>query len=98
MIDFATSILGHDIIVQSTEGTGGSKQEVLIGLINRIEDTELRNVHVYEADILDPQSKAKINHGVAIYHMDTSTWRSTHEAFLALRSGPRPDRGLPLDI
>ncbi|XP_030449418.1 polygalacturonase 1 beta-like protein 2 [Syzygium oleosum] len=110
MIDFATSILGHDIMVRSTEGTGGSKQEVLIGLINRIEDAEVsksimachqnlfpymvyychsfQNVRVYEADILDPKSKAKINRGVAICHMDTSTWRSTHEAFLALGSAP----------
>ncbi|GAB2280447.1 proteinric peroxidase [Dionaea muscipula] len=45
-------------------------------------------VRVYEADILDPTSKAKINHGVAICHLDTSDWSSTHGAFLALGSGP----------
>ncbi|GAB2280458.1 Polygalacturonase 1 beta-like protein 3 [Dionaea muscipula] len=45
-------------------------------------------VRVYEADILDPTNKAKINHGVAICHLDTSDWSSTHGAFLALGSGP----------
>ncbi|CAK7332689.1 unnamed protein product [Dovyalis caffra] len=45
-------------------------------------------VRVYEADLLDPNSKAKINHGVAICHLDTSSWSPTHGAFLALGSGP----------
>ncbi|GAB4839804.1 fungal class II heme-containing peroxidase [Ancistrocladus abbreviatus] len=45
-------------------------------------------VRVYEADILDPNSKAKINHGVAICHLDTTAWSPTHGAFLALGSGP----------
>ncbi|GMH01612.1 hypothetical protein Nepgr_003451 [Nepenthes gracilis] len=45
-------------------------------------------VRVYEADILDPNSKAKINHGVAICHLDTSSWSPTHGAFLSLGSGP----------
>lgn len=45
-------------------------------------------VRVYEADILDPKTKAKINHGVAICHIDTSAWSQTHGAFLALGSGP----------
>ncbi|CAI9109185.1 OLC1v1008960C2 [Oldenlandia corymbosa var. corymbosa] len=45
-------------------------------------------VRVYEADILDPKSKSKINHGVAICHIDTSTWSQDHEAFVALGSGP----------
>ncbi|KAI6667923.1 hypothetical protein NL676_007131 [Syzygium grande] len=95
MIDFATAILGHDVVVRSTEGTGGSKQEVLIGLVNRIKGAEVskpvachqnlfpymvyychafENVRIYEVDILDRKSKAKINHGVAICHMDTSAW------------------------
>lgn len=46
------------------------------------------NVRVYEADILDLESKAKINHGVAICHLDTSAWSAGHGAFLALGSGP----------
>jgi hypothetical protein len=45
-------------------------------------------VRVYEADLLDPQSKFKINHGVAICHLDTTAWSSTHGAFVALGSGP----------
>ncbi|KAF3942814.1 hypothetical protein CMV_030562 [Castanea mollissima] len=45
-------------------------------------------VRVYEADILDPNSKAKINYGVAICHMNTSSWNPNHEAFLELGSGP----------
>ncbi|KAK2391462.1 proteinric peroxidase [Trifolium repens] len=45
-------------------------------------------VRVYEADILDTVSKAKINHGVAICHLDTTAWSPTHGAFAALGSGP----------
>ncbi|KAL2903248.1 Polygalacturonase 1 beta-like protein 3 [Bienertia sinuspersici] len=45
-------------------------------------------VRVYEADILDPKTKDKINHGVAICHLDTSSWSPTHGAFLALGPGP----------
>ena len=45
-------------------------------------------VQVYEVDMLDLNSKAKINHGVAICHMNTSAWSPSHEAFLALGSGP----------
>ncbi|KAK3443145.1 hypothetical protein EUGRSUZ_B03334 [Eucalyptus grandis] len=109
MIDFATSVLGHDVMVRSTESARGSKQEVLIGVVKRIEGSEVSkpvachrrlfpyivyychsfpNVRSYEADILDPKSKAKINHGVAICHMNTSTWSPIHESFLLLGSGP----------
>ncbi|PNX97685.1 polygalacturonase non-catalytic protein, partial [Trifolium pratense] len=45
-------------------------------------------VRVYEADLLDTISKVKINHGVAICHLDTTAWSPTHGAFLALGSGP----------
>ncbi|XP_061365389.1 polygalacturonase 1 beta-like protein 1 [Gastrolobium bilobum] len=45
-------------------------------------------VRVYEADILDVETKVKINHGVAICHLDTSSWGKEHGAFLALGSGP----------
>ncbi|KAK7317608.1 hypothetical protein RJT34_01990 [Clitoria ternatea] len=45
-------------------------------------------VRVYEADLLDPETKGKINHGVAICHLDTTAWSPTHGAFLALGSGP----------
>ncbi|KAH6805230.1 polygalacturonase 2 [Perilla frutescens var. frutescens] len=45
-------------------------------------------VRVYEADILDPNLKVKINHGVAICHLDTSSWSPGHGAFVALGSKP----------
>uniref|UniRef100_A0A7N2MUZ3 BURP domain-containing protein n=1 Tax=Quercus lobata TaxID=97700 RepID=A0A7N2MUZ3_QUELO len=45
-------------------------------------------VRAYKADILDPNSKAKINHGVAICHLNTSSWDPNHEAFFELGSGP----------
>ncbi|KAF6157366.1 hypothetical protein GIB67_004304 [Kingdonia uniflora] len=45
-------------------------------------------VRVYEAEILDVKSKAKINKGTAICHVDTSSWSATHGAFVALGSKP----------
>ncbi|EPS67761.1 polygalacturonase-1 non-catalytic subunit beta, partial [Genlisea aurea] len=45
-------------------------------------------VRVYEADILDPNTKSKINHGVAICHLDTTSWSPDHGAFVALGPGP----------
>lgn len=45
-------------------------------------------VRVYEAELVDPRSKAKINHGVAICHLDTSAWSPSHGAFIALDSAP----------
>ncbi|KAK9278749.1 hypothetical protein L1049_028326 [Liquidambar formosana] len=45
-------------------------------------------VRVYEVDILNVESKAKINHGVAICHIDTSAWSQGHGAFVALGSSP----------
>ncbi|KAJ9163735.1 hypothetical protein P3X46_023369 [Hevea brasiliensis] len=45
-------------------------------------------VRVYEAEILDVESKAKVNLGVAICHIDTSAWGPEHGAFLALGSRP----------
>jgi hypothetical protein len=45
-------------------------------------------VRVYESDLLDPKSKAKINHGIAICHMDTSAWGANHGAFMLLGSRP----------
>ncbi|XP_047174019.1 polygalacturonase 1 beta-like protein 2 [Vigna umbellata] len=45
-------------------------------------------VRVYEADILKVETKEKMNHGVAICHLDTSAWGPEHGAFLALGSGP----------
>ncbi|GAU50884.1 hypothetical protein TSUD_187610 [Trifolium subterraneum] len=55
-------------------------------------------VRVYEADLLDTISKAKINHGVAICHLDTAVWSPTHVAFMALGSGSRKHWSLSLDL
>ncbi|XP_043704054.1 polygalacturonase 1 beta-like protein 3 [Telopea speciosissima] len=109
MIDFAVSVLGHDVVVRSTESVKGSKQDVMIGTVKGINGGKITKsvschqslfpymvyychsvpkVRVYEADILDAKTKVKINHGVAICHIDTSAWSPTHGAFLALGSAP----------
>jgi len=106
MIDFATSVLGHDVALRRTENNKGSKQDILIGSVKRINGGKAVSCHqklypyllyychsvpdvaVYEADILNPKTKKKINHGVAICHLDTSSWFAGHEAFHALGSGP----------
>ncbi|MCD7467118.1 proteinric peroxidase [Datura stramonium] len=109
MIDFATSVLGRNVVVRTTENTKGSKGNIMIGLVKGINGGKVTKsvschqslfpyllyychsvpkVRVYEADILDPTSKAKINHGVAICHVDTSAWGPSHGAFIALGSGP----------
>ncbi len=109
MIDFAVSVLGHNVVVRSTENVSGSKQNVMIGSVKGINGGEVTKsvschqslypyllyychsvpkVRVYEADILYVESKAKINHGVAICHIDTSAWEPEHGAFVALGSSP----------
>ena len=109
MIDFATSVLGRDITVRSTENVNGSKKNVMVGRVRGINGGKVTKsvschqslfpyllyychsvpkVRVYEADLLDPSTKAKINHGVALCHLDTTAWSPTHGAFLALGSGP----------
>ncbi|KAK1552688.1 hypothetical protein Q3G72_021839 [Acer saccharum] len=106
MIDFATSVLGRDVALRKTENNKGSKQDILIGSVKRINGGKAVSCHqklypyllyychsvpdvlVYEADILDPKTKKKINHGVAICHLDTSSWFAGHQAFHALGSGP----------
>ncbi|KAL3748301.1 hypothetical protein ACJRO7_009524 [Eucalyptus globulus] len=45
-------------------------------------------VKVYQADILNFVGRSRINHGVAICHLDTSSWSPDHGAFVALGSGP----------
>ncbi|XWS68999.1 hypothetical protein CRYUN_Cryun04dG0141900 [Craigia yunnanensis] len=109
MIDFATSVLGRNVEVRTTENVNGSKQNIKIGTVRGVNGGKVTKsvschqslypyllyychsvpkVRVYEADILDPNSREKINHGVAICHLDTSSWSSSHGAFLALGSGP----------
>ena len=109
MIDFAVIVLGHNVVVRTTENVEGSKQNVKIGKVRKINGGKVTKsvschqslypylvyychsvpkVRVYEADILEVESKAKINHGVAICHVDTSAWSKGHGAFVALGSGP----------
>ncbi|OVA09848.1 BURP domain [Macleaya cordata] len=109
MIDFAVSVLGKNVVVRSTEGVKGSKQDVMIGQVKGINGGKVTRsvschqslfpymvyychsvpkVRVYEAEILDVKSKEKINNGVAICHVDTSSWSPGHGAFAALGSSP----------
>ncbi|KAK9080493.1 hypothetical protein SSX86_000251 [Deinandra increscens subsp. villosa] len=109
MIDFAVSVLGHDVVARTTENIKGSKKKVMIGEVKGVNGGKLTKsvschqslypyllyychsvpkVRVYVADILDVASKAKINTGVAICHIDTSSWSPGHGAFVALGSGP----------
>ncbi|XP_031476538.1 polygalacturonase 1 beta-like protein 3 [Nymphaea colorata] len=109
MIDFATSMLGRDVQLRSTESTMGWGKNVEIGEVKGLDGGRITRsvschqsmfpylvyychsvpiVRVYEADILDVKSKKKINHGVAICHLDTSAWGPGNGAFVALGSKP----------
>ncbi|CAJ2636476.1 unnamed protein product [Trifolium pratense] len=109
MIDFATSILGRNVTVRSTQNVNGSNKNVMLSQVRGINHGKViesvschqtmfpyllyychsvPKVRVYEADLLDPQSKVKINRAVAICHLDTTSWSPTHGAFVALGSGP----------
>ncbi|KAK9277528.1 hypothetical protein L1049_007072 [Liquidambar formosana] len=109
MIDFATSVLGRNVVARTTDSVEGSKKNVMIGSVKGINGGKVTKsvschqslfpyllyychsvpkVRVYEADLLDPNSMTKINHGVAICHVDTSAWSQDHGAFVALGSGP----------
>ncbi|KAK6116508.1 hypothetical protein DH2020_049746 [Rehmannia glutinosa] len=109
MIDFATTVLGRDVAVRTTENTRGYNGNIMIGEVEGVNGGNVTKsvschqslfpyllyychsvpkVRVYEADLLDPNSKAKINRGVAICHLDTGSWSPGHGAFVALGSGP----------
>ncbi|TKY58639.1 polygalacturonase non-catalytic subunit JP630 [Spatholobus suberectus] len=109
MIDFATSVLGHNVAVWTTENVNGFNKNVMVGRVKGMNGGKVTKsvschqslfpyllyychsvpkVRVYEADLLDPESKAKFNHGVAICHLDTTAWSPTHGAFLSLGSAP----------
>ncbi|XP_006476763.3 polygalacturonase 1 beta-like protein 3 [Citrus sinensis] len=109
MIDFATSVLGRNVVARTTQNANGSKRRVTISSVSGINGGKVTKsvschqslypyllyychsvpkVRVYEADVLDVVSNAKINHGVAICHIDTSSWSPGHGAFVALGSGP----------
>ncbi|KAK6920720.1 BURP domain [Dillenia turbinata] len=109
MIDFAVSVLGHNVVVRTTENIQGSKSKVMIGSVRGINGGRVTRsvschqslfpyllyychsvpkVRVYEVDILSVESKVKINHGIAICHLDTSAWSPGHGAFVVLGFGP----------
>ncbi|OIW10564.1 hypothetical protein TanjilG_15936 [Lupinus angustifolius] len=109
MIDFATSVLGRNVVPRTTQNVNGSKKKVIVSNVKGINGGKVTQsvschqslfpyllyychsvpkVRVYEADLLDPSTKSKINHGVAICHLDTSVWSPTHGAFMALGSAP----------
>ncbi|QCD82280.1 hypothetical protein DEO72_LG2g2615 [Vigna unguiculata] len=109
MIDFATSVLGRNVGVWTTQNVNGFSKNVMVGRVKGMNAGKVTKsvschqslfpyllyychsvpkVRVYEADLLDPESKAKINQGVAICHLDTTAWSPTHGAFVALGSGP----------
>lgn len=83
-----------DILIGKVRGVNGGKVTKSVSCHQSLYPYLLYYCHsvpkvrVYEADILDPKTKAKINHGVAICHLDTSAWSPTHGAFLALGPGP----------
>lgn len=83
-----------DILIGKVSGVNGGKVTQSVSCHQSLYPYLLYYCHsvpqvrVYEADILDPKSKEKINHGVAICHLDTSVWSPTHGAFLALGPGP----------
>ena len=85
---------GKDVMVGKVKGINGGKVTESVSCHQSLFPYLLYychsvpKVHVYEADLLDPVSKAKINHGVAICHLDTTTWSSTHGAFMALGFAP----------
>jgi hypothetical protein len=109
MVDFATSVLGRNVVVRTTQNLNGSKKSVMVGRVIGINGGKVTRsvschqslfpyllyychsvpkVRVYQADLLDPKTKDKINQGVAVCHLDTSDWSASHGAFMSLGSGP----------
>ncbi|GAB2297370.1 fungal class II heme-containing peroxidase [Dionaea muscipula] len=85
---------GKDIVIGNVRGINGGRVTQSVSCHQSMYPYLLYYCHsvpkvrVYEADILDPINKVKINHGIAICHVDTSDWSPTHGAFWALGSGP----------
>ncbi|GMY24916.1 polygalacturonase 1 beta-like protein 2 [Fagus crenata] len=44
MIDFAVSVLGHNVVLRSTKNVNGSKQNVMIGSVKEINGGEVTNL------------------------------------------------------
>ncbi|KAF2292735.1 hypothetical protein GH714_027725 [Hevea brasiliensis] len=80
LIDFATSVLGQNVLASTTENVNGSKKDIMIGSIKGINGGKVTKsvschqslfpyllyychsvpkVRVYEADILDPNSRQR---------------------------------------
>ncbi|XAR48063.1 hypothetical protein NMG60_11030771 [Bertholletia excelsa] len=85
---------GKDVMIGSVKGINGGRVTQSVSCHQSLYPYLLYYCHsvpkvrVYEADLMDPQTRATINHGVALCHIDTSAWSPTHGAFLALGSGP----------
>ncbi|XP_030960939.1 polygalacturonase-1 non-catalytic subunit beta-like [Quercus lobata] len=83
----------QNIMIGSVKGINGGKVMQLVACHQTLFPYLLYSCHsvpkvrVYEVDILDPNSKAKINHGVASCHMHTSNSNPNH-AELTIASGP----------
>ncbi|KAF8390399.1 hypothetical protein HHK36_024925 [Tetracentron sinense] len=83
-----------DVMIGSVKGINGGKVTTSVSCHQSLFPYlvyychSVPKVKVYVADILDVKSKAKINHGVAICHVDTSAWSPGHGAFMALGSSP----------
>ena len=89
MIRFTSSVLSHNIVVRTTKNVNRSSKSVMIKTIKGINDGQVTEpVSCHQIDIVDMDTKAKINHGVAVCHIDTSAWGPEHGAFLALGSSP----------
>ncbi|GFP95441.1 probable polygalacturonase non-catalytic subunit jp650 [Phtheirospermum japonicum] len=85
---------GQDVVIGKVNGVNGGRVTKSVSCHQSLYPYLLYYCHsvpkvrVYEADILDVEGKARINHGVAICHLDTSAWSPGHGAFLALGSSP----------
>ncbi|KAG0465672.1 hypothetical protein HPP92_019836 [Vanilla planifolia] len=85
-----------DIIIGEVKGIDGGKVTESVSCHQSLFPYQVYYCHsvprvrVYEAEILAVDTKEKINHGIAICHLDTSDWSPVHDAFVAL--GPAPGK------
>ena len=83
----------QNIMIGSVKGINGGKVMQIVSCHQTLLPYLLYSCHsvpkvrVYEVGILDPNSKAKINHGVASCHMHTSD-SNPNQAELTIASGP----------
>ncbi|KAL3628711.1 Polygalacturonase 1 beta-like protein 3 [Castilleja foliolosa] len=85
---------GREVVIGKVKGVNGGRVTKAVSCHQSLYPYLLYYCHsvpkvrVYLADILDVESKERINHGVAICHVDTSAWSPSHAAFVALGSSP----------